>query len=271
MGSKMVLLPETPTVLKIYDLYKNDKPRGYLGASEIGDECMRKLWYSFRQVAQQDFDGRILRLFDTGKREEIRILEELKRIGLEIEGTQWSASECDGHLSGHVDGIVKGLSEAPETWHVLEIKTHNKKSYDELDKNGVEKSKYKHYCQMQIYMGLSELDRAVYIAVCKDDDRIYLERVKFNQTIYKSLLLKANRVIKSPYPLEKISEDPSYYICKMCSYVDMCHRGIEADKNCYTCMWSEPIKEGKWSCKKEKEFKLCDEYIMIAGLCEVPF
>ena len=43
------------------------EPRWHLGASEIGDDCMRRVWMKFRWIKQEQFDGRRLRLFKQGR------------------------------------------------------------------------------------------------------------------------------------------------------------------------------------------------------------
>ena len=43
----------------------------------------------------------------------------------------------------------------------------SKKSFDELVKLGVEKAKFQHYIQMQVYCLGKNIDRALYVAVCK--------------------------------------------------------------------------------------------------------
>ena len=56
-------------------------------------------------------------------------------------GKQFGVQSCGGHFRGHMDGAAIGLPEAPDTWHVLEFKTHNAKSFADLQKNGVAKIK----------------------------------------------------------------------------------------------------------------------------------
>jgi hypothetical protein len=60
---------------------RQSPPRPHLGASQIGNDCNRALWYSFRWAVWPHFDGRTLRLFDRGQREEAVFVEELRRIG----------------------------------------------------------------------------------------------------------------------------------------------------------------------------------------------
>lgn len=63
--------------------------RWHLGASLIGDECARKLWYIFRWCFRDSFrdkanHARMQRLFNRGHREEARYVEWLEGIGAQI-------------------------------------------------------------------------------------------------------------------------------------------------------------------------------------------
>ena len=143
-----------------------------------------------------------MRLFRRGHHEENWIVSDLKAIGIDVQEIDLSTGEqyrfSDGHFSGSLDGIaLSGVPEAPEKKHILEFKTHALKSFTDLQKNGVEKSKPTHYAQMQVYMLSQDIDRALYVAVCKNDDEIYTERVRLNKTIAKELNIKAQDIIAS--------------------------------------------------------------------------
>jgi len=92
--------------------------RDHLGASLIGHSCNRYLWLTFRWAVMPKFEGRMLRLFNTGNREEIRIAEELRGIGVELytdeDGKQISVRDESGHFGGSVDGIGKNFPELIE-------------------------------------------------------------------------------------------------------------------------------------------------------------
>lgn len=173
---------ESATVAAIYAWHKAkgdaEPQRGYLGASIIGHDCDRYLWYTFRACVKRDFSGRIYRLFQTGNLAESRFVAELEGIGCEVvshdeAGKQIEVLAIGGHFSGHLDGMALGVPEAPKSWHVCEFKTHNDKSFGALQKAGVQKSKPLHYAQMMVYMGLTKVDRALYLAMNKDTDEIY--------------------------------------------------------------------------------------------------
>ena len=255
---KLPLPPHTETIDLIYKGYLDrvkDFRRLHLGASVIGKECPRALWMDFRWASDPGFEARMLRLFEHGYKEEDRIIENLRSVGITIysrdpdSGEQLNFKEEEfGHFSGSVDGIGVGFPEAPKTFHVLECKTSSKKLYDKLVREGVEKAKYQHYCQMQVYMRWSKLERAYYIVCCKDDDRLYGERVYYNKDVAGRLVEKARRVIYSDIPLEKLGESENDFRCKFCDHIDICWGHRLPLVSCRTCAFSTPEVDDTWTC-----------------------
>lgn len=121
-----------------YEADASDGFRSHLGASLIGKECERALWYDFRWVTRSKHPGRLLRLFETGQLEEARLVLNLRRTGatvLEVDpetGRQFRVQAHGGHFGGSLDGVAINLLEAPKVWHVLEFKTHSNKSFGDL-------------------------------------------------------------------------------------------------------------------------------------------
>jgi hypothetical protein len=250
--------PPLPTIDAIYAAYVADADdgfRGHLGASIIGKECCRALWYDFRWVTRRTFTGRMLRLFETGKREEDRLVRDLRRTGATVldtdpeTGRQWRVSAVGDHFGGSLDAVAIGLLEAPKTWHVVEFKTHGTKSFAALKKDGVDQSKPQHSAQMQVYMHLTGITRAMYVAVCKDTDEIHLERLRADPAEAERLIAKAERVIDAPRPPAKISDNPAWWQCRLCEHHDHCHGDREPQRNCRTCLHSTPV-EGGWICER---------------------
>ena len=252
--------PESATVTAIYAEWakRNDAPRGYLGGSVIGRECERQLWYGFRWCSPEKFDGRMLRLFDRGQREEAVFIADLRSIGAKVmdvdpsTGKQFRFTAIAGHAGGSMDAVALGIPEAPKTWHVCEFKTHNAKSFAALQKDGVQKAKPEHYAQMQIYMRWAQLTRALYLAVNKDTDELYGERIHFDAEFAERLETKAERVIFAQEPPEGISADPAFYKCKFCPASKVCHTAQLPQASCRTCLHATPERDGdgRWSCAK---------------------
>ena len=97
------------------DAYRTDEDghRSHMGASLIGGECPRAIWYGFRWATKSNFEGRLLRLFNRGHLEEARFIAMLLMIGCEVyqqdaEGNQFRISHAEGHLGGSGDGVVIG-------------------------------------------------------------------------------------------------------------------------------------------------------------------
>jgi hypothetical protein len=68
----------------------DDGFRWHLGASLIGHECKRYLFYVFRWCFKENFDGRMQRLFNRGHREEERFIEWLEGIDFTVYADDWS-------------------------------------------------------------------------------------------------------------------------------------------------------------------------------------
>jgi hypothetical protein len=263
------VLPEnSKTIDAIYEHYKKtgdaEPPREYLGMSEIGDECARKLWYTFHHCAKEDFPGRLYRLFETGDLEEIRLVKDLRDIGCDVNsvnehGEQFGFSLLGGHFSGHMDGCALGIPEAPKTWHVLEFKTHNNKSFEKLKKSGVRFAKPKHYCQMQCYMGCSGMKRALYLAVNKDTDEIYSERVEFDKEVFDLAVASAREIIFNTTPPAPIASRPDDWRCTYCCARRLCFPTPGTPLlpivqiSCRQCCYAEATEVGigQWVCKKD--------------------
>ena len=277
-----VLPTKSATVQAIETYWKqrglSESPRGYLGASAIGKECARSLWYEFRKCVKPNFDGRLYRLFDRGHREEATFVEELRGIGCEVhefdaDGNQFEVIACDGHFKGHTDGAALGIPEAPKTWHLLEMKTASAKSFAKTQKDGVEKDKPQHFAQMQVYMHLTGLKRALYMVVNKDNDELYTERLRYDSKRAQGYIDKAQSIINATTPPERISDRADSWACKFCDARELCHGVGETAVpvpalHCRNCCHSTPCAEGEWMCDAGFKYgrKECDSHVFLPGL-----
>ena len=248
----MVELPDapTPTLKAIYADYEARQDNGFrdhLGASIIGKSCTRALWYDFRWITPARHSGRLLRLFETGQLEEDRLVRNLRATGATVldldpeTGRQFRVEAHGGHFGGSLDGVAIGILEAPKTWHVLEFKTHGVKSFRELVAKGVAEAKPQHVAQMQIYMHLTGIRRALYVSVCKDTDMLHVERIKADCAMAERLLEKAGRVIFAQHPPAQVSEDPAWFECRFCNHHAVCHDGGAATVTCRSCLHVTPF------------------------------
>ncbi|NTA16040.1 oxidoreductase [Agrobacterium tumefaciens] len=254
--------PQASIVSAIYAAYEaaNEQRDGKtIPAGQLADECSRKLFYEYRWTTPHEaIDGRTLRIFETGNVEESRWIDNLRMIGCDVvdrqeNGRQIRVELCGGHVGGYLDSEILGLPEAPKTWHVGEIKSHNLKSFTALKKDGVKVSKPLHYGQMQVYMHARGRGRAIYLAVCKDNDELYAERIHYDPEYSLRLMAKAERIIHANEPPAKLHEDPrakTAFACGWCKHRGICHEDAWPRTNCRTCLYSSPESGGSWSCAR---------------------
>lgn len=279
------------TAERIHEHYEQRPVRrsNRIGISTLGDECERKLWYEFRWVAPAErHEGRMRRLFDTGHREEARVVEDLRAIGCKVEavdpetGEQFEFTAVHGHVVGKLDGIVENAPEAPGQRLVLEIKTHNQKNFDKLREKGVEKSHAKHFAQCQDGALLAELPGTLYVAVNKDTDDIHSELVPLNRKKAEALMHKGERIVFGESVPERVKNaNPEYFPCAYCRHQRMCHfstsyEPVIPERTCRSCVHAKPERDGTWSCErhdwvlhKERQESGCPSHLFEPSL--LPF
>lgn len=266
MGQLAAVQPDQPdTVRAIYQQWENvnDSQRFYLGASIIGAECDRYLWYNFRHCTSKNFNGRMRRLLNRGDREEEVFADELRSIGCTVytvdpdTDKQFEFEALGGHVKCHLDGAVLGVPEAPRTWHLTEFKTHSEKSFKDLQKNGVQKAKPTHYAQCMMGMKLAGLARALYMAVNKNTDELYTERIRYDANEANQLLERAERIIFASTAPPRVANRPDDFRCKWCEAADICWGHDDKRPalplpliSCRQCCHATPRKDGGWQCEK---------------------
>lgn len=268
----------SPTIDAIWAAYEASAERRLprrLGASEIGRECGRRLWLSFHHAQEPErHTGRMLRLFDTGHSQEARIVEDLRRAGLEVwdrapDGEQWTYTALDGHFVAKLDGVVLGVKEAPQTPHDLSCKSANAKNWAKITKDGVEKAKPEHWAQMQAEMGLADLTRALYVVVNKDTDDLWVERVRFDPAAFRAIMQKAALIIRSESPPPRIAGSADKWPCKFCHFAPLCHSTAAPRVSCRTCVHAAPGPNGEWTCGRGLEMVAdCDDHLFVPDLLD---
>lgn len=231
--------------------------RNHLGASELGEECWRKLWYSFRWCKLEKFDGRMLRLFNVGHSAEPRFISYLRGIGFEVRefdenGKQFRIMGANGHYGGSLDGMCKAphhyqLSE--DLIFLNEFKTNNTGTgFTKVDDEGVAKAKPRHFAQMSQYGYKKNLKYGIYIIENKNDSSLIVKVIELDWNLGAQLEKKANDIIQSKEPPPRISENPAMYSCKFCDKKGICFDGEIPEKNCRSCRNSMPVENAEWLC-----------------------
>ena len=214
-----------------YQSLIEDDERNYIGASSIGSDCLRAIWYQFKGVKAQSVPAKFRRTWAIGKALEQVVYNWLCDIGMVI----WRNYPELVHptmpfFKGNVDGVcVKGLKDnTPKA--IIEIKTAKDASFKIFVKKGVKVWNPQYYAQIQAYMGLSgenELNRinSTYILVLnKDNSDISDELVTFDPEFYKKLEEKAAFVYGANAEPPRIHGSALWYQCKMCKFNKVCHK-----------------------------------------------
>lgn len=236
--------------------------RPYLGMSAVGSECARKLWYNFRWTTNPSFDALTLKRFADGHASEavavarLKSVDEFEVYDADDRGEQFGFKDLGDHFSGHMDGVIKGILQAPKTFHVLEIKSSAKwKDLDKAvkkvgEKNALAAWNPTYYAQAVLYMDYAGLDRHYTVVVSPGGREWTSCRTEADPAHAGVLKAKAERIIFSDIAPEKIG-GPDYYLCKnfSCDNYNHCHGDELVSRNCRTCLHSEPMRSGGWECK----------------------
>ena len=256
--------------------------RSHLGASLIGRECKRYLWYVFRWCLHEKTTGRQQRLFNRGHREEARFIEWLEGIGFKVwfenrdeapnekgEHPQYRISDVMGHFGGSLDGIAI----LPERYGIaepvlLEFKTNGTGAgFNKLADDGMPIAKPEHFAQTSTYGKKYNFRYCVYLNINKNDDSLHIEVVKLNHNLGEQMIMKAEQIIMSQTAPARLSDNPTFHKCGYCHMKEVCHKGAVVEVNCRSCAFARPVENAEWFCEVHdgnipKDFiaKACPSY-----------
>lgn len=225
-----------------------EPPRDYLGGSRLGHHCLRALAYEFTKTPKDEgkhFKGKTLRIFDMGHDGEERMASYLRLSGFQLvthrpDGKQLGfyvakirdpdTGEERSRISGHLDGVIVGappslaeLIKAPALW---ENKMLGAKSWKEMARDGVERSKPVYFVQMQTYMAYMDLgdNPGLFTATNRDTGEIHAELVPYNPAVAQEASDKGIKVVLAadPRELPRCTTDPQDYRCTYCDFAARC-------------------------------------------------
>lgn len=202
---------------------RNDKrTRNYIGASGIGAECLRQIWYEFKGYEAEDVPTKTRRTWAIGRHLEGLILTWLEEAGIEIART-WDdlVSEDMPYFKGHLDSVwmKKG-----KPFAIIEIKTAKDSSFNIFVKKGLRTWNAQYYAQVQSYMGMSGIHTAYILVLNKDSSDIADELVTFDEVFYEQLRRKAFLIANIEAIPSRINNSPLWFQCKLCKFNKVCHK-----------------------------------------------
>ncbi len=226
----------------------DNEPRTYLGASAIGEDCYRLIWYNTNGLHPDYYpSAQIVRRFQMGHLMEEVTAKLFKGAGYNLLTTnEWSTQfgfeDLDGKIQGHLDGIFFSSNESilqhniPIFWEHKIMKDDAKyKKWQKLKENGVQKSHPNYYSQIQFNMGymramhdgFSNIRQTILTAFNTNTSEYHHELVEFDSNYAQGLVNKAYIIATTTNveALPRISKDREFYKCKYCAYRDTCWEG----------------------------------------------
>jgi len=206
-----------------------DEQRAYVGASAIGENCLRKVqldvWEAFggEKINRAPLTGKTLRVFERGNTFESLSREWLRQAGVEIaKSTEFS--ELSGKFRGHCDGVVvAGVERTPCVW---EHKVVGARTWREISAKGVAKARPQYAMQIALYQyHLDLLEPALFTSLNADTMEMYFERVGFDGALCQQGIDRAVvvlRALEARLRLPRAADEPEKFPCSWCRYVGEC-------------------------------------------------
>lgn len=199
------------------------KHRDYLGASLLGEQCSRKLWYMFKFPMTVD-SPKLQRIFDLGHILEDYMIKLLRDAGLTVwdrdeDGNQFGFRE--GKIAGHADGVCIGLPESSAP-HLAEYKTANSKRFKSFAEKGCEATEIKYWVQCHIYMLKLGLEDCLFMVLNKDNQDLYFERIKLDKKLAEMYLERGQEIVEAVEAPERKYSKSTDFRCRWCDHHARC-------------------------------------------------
>lgn len=230
--------------------------RDYLGASRLGEECLRRLAYEYHG-AEEDagaaFSDKTLRVFERGHDCEARMARYLKEAGFDLReekegggqfGFYTAKDPATGRhrIRGHADGIIMGYARpAGSVWRdaalegngwanrltfpmLWENKGVNNRNFNDIAKKGLAASKPLYYAQINLYMAYFDIPRALFTVENQDTCEIWADVMELDMAAAQSASDRGLAVVtsKRPEDLPQAYPGADYFACQWCPFKARC-------------------------------------------------
>jgi hypothetical protein len=227
-------LSDRPISTLINELIERAEPasenyRQYLGASSIGNECLRKVQYDW--MVDPVFPVRTKDIFARG-----HFFEDITRQHLIAAGFKFAPPEklrfeaADGLFRGHADGILIAGPQLPALRYptLWEHKCLRNKGWKAIERDGLVGLYASYAGQVAIYQAYLDVTNPALFTVTNADDCSRLNfLVPFDAQLAQATSDRAVAVIKSTKAgelLPRVTEDRDDWRCKMCGHRERCWR-----------------------------------------------
>jgi hypothetical protein len=211
---------------------KAELPRPYLGASIVGNECLRKVQFDW--WCKPTLSSRVRDIFERGHYFEDVARQHLMAAGFKFAPPEALAfSAVNGDLRGHADGIViagpNPLNGAYFNYPFLwEHKATNAKNWRAVERDGLEKAFPQYAAQVALYQAYLDKTNPALFTVTNADtcERLHFwvpfsaERAQewSDRAVYIIEATRAGELLSRAY------DDPQDWRCRICAHKERCWR-----------------------------------------------
>lgn len=205
-----------------------EETRGYLGASAVGHECLRRIQFDW--MCDPQHPAKLRDIFSRG-----HFFEELSRLHFTRSGFEFAPADrlkfvaLDGMLSGHADGLfldgpkIRDIA-YPCLW---EHKAVNAKGWRGLDRDGLVKAYPQYAAQVSLYqhfLGVED-NPAIFTVVNADScERVHI-LVPYDAGLTRATIMRAETVIAATRAgelLPRFTTNQDNWRCRLCSHHERC-------------------------------------------------
>jgi hypothetical protein len=205
-------------------------PRGYLGASAAGAECMRKIQFDWMVAGSAEPRG--ARIFARGHWGEATMRDELKRARFMFAPSEALEFVALEHLQGHADGIVIHSPALPGAYLATpclwEAKTVNQKNFRAILREGLAHAFPQYAVQLALYQKfLNQKSPALYSVMDADTCETVHFTVPYEARAERAVerVKKIIDATKAGVLLPRAYTDPTDWRCvRGCSHAKRCWR-----------------------------------------------
>jgi hypothetical protein len=207
-----------------------EQRRGYLGASAVGHECLRRIQFDW--MCDPEHPARLRDIFDRGHYFEARSREHFTRAGFTFApDDRLKFSALEGMLSGHADGIFDSGPKIADIGYpcLWESKCINAKGWRSLDRDGLAKAYPQYAAQVSLYQHFLGVDEhpAIFTAVNADTcERVHL-LVPYDPGLTRTTIMRTETVIAATRAgelLPRFTTDSNNWHCRLCGHRERCWR-----------------------------------------------
>lgn len=249
-------------------LAMGQRRREHFGLSQASlVKCARMMWLEDRWCFPLILDGRKLMIFRLGDKVEDLIVENLPGHLLvsKTNEQQEGGKMFGGHVGWHVDGLA--CSEQG-VFAIVEIKSVNQTRFNRLVKLGdLKQWDEQYWCQCIGYMGAMrektgyDIQTAEFVALCKNDSRLYQESIEFDPYAYEQIKEKIGWLVALDAPPPPEMNESDY---RVRNFMDDDDQGVYLGRytpkqsNCRNCRYAaRDLKDerlrGRWGCRKHRK------------------